>query len=314
MEKRIKDFEPKKQTVDDLIKQMKMTSFNARKLAEAVDILEEMIKEEGCIKFLGLSGAMVPAGMRACIVEMIKNNWVDIIVSTGANITHDLSISLAGEHYIQCNPETVDDSRLAKENISRIYDVLSPDKTSIEFEKNMQKILEKIGEGTCSTYELLEKIGKNIKDEDSIAATAADNDVKIIIPAFFDSILGLQVWMFSQDKQFFIDENKDLDLLIKLHYKLKEEKKNSGVLIVGGGVPKNYILQSVLIPEKPHKYVVQITTDTPHYGGLSGATLEEAKSWHKVDDKSKLSTVYCDATIAFPIIISSLKERLQYFK
>jgi len=310
MEKRIKDFEPKKQTINEMIKQMKETAFNARKLADSVDIVEEMIKEDGCVKFLALSGAMVPAGMRKCIVEMIKNGWVDIIVSTGANITHDLSVSLAGEHYIQCDPLSANDSELAKKKISRIYDVLSPDKTFVDFEKNIQKILSEIGEGTYSSYELLEKIGKKIDDKQSIVKAAVDNGVKIIIPAFFDSILGLQVWMFSQDKKFFIDENKDLNYLINLHYKLKEENKNSGVLIIGGGVPKNYTLQAVLIPEKPHRYVVQITTDNPHYGGLSGATLEEAKSWQKVNDESKLATVYCDATIAFPIIVSSLKERL----
>lgn len=306
----IKDFEPKKQTIDELIKQLKFTAFNARKLSESVDILEEMIKNKNCVKFLGLSGALVPAGMRGCITEMIKNKWVDIIVSTGANITHDLAMALGGEQYTQCIPESIDDSKMHEKGVSRIYDIVSPDKSSVKFEEHIQKILKEIGEGEFATYELLEKIGKKTKDINSIVKSASDNDVKIIIPAFFDSILGFQVWMHSQDHKIMISERKDLDFLINLHYNLKKNKKDSGILILGGGVPKNYILQAVIIPDKPHKYVVQITTDVPYYGGLSGATLDEAKSWGKVNEKSKLCCVYCDATIALPIIISALKERL----
>jgi len=307
----IKDFTPKKQSIDELIKQLKFTAFNARKLSESVDILEEMIKNKNCVKFLGLSGALVPAGMRGCIVKMIKNKWVNVIVSTGANITHDIAMALGGEQYIQCNPEFIDDSKMHEKKISRIYDIISPDKSSIKFEEEVQMILKEIGEGSFATYELLEKIGKKIEDKNSIIKTAVDNDVKIIIPAFFDSILGFQVWMYSQDRKIIIDEKKDLDFLINLHYSLKKDKKDSGILILGGGVPKNYILQAVIIPDKPHKYVVQITTDVPYYGGLSGATLDEAKSWGKVGEKSKLCCVYCDATIALPIIASALKERLE---
>jgi len=305
----IKNFIPRKQSINDLIKKLKFTAFNARKLSESIDILEEMIKDKNCVKFLGLAGALVPAGMRECIVEMIKNKWVDIIVSTGANITHDLAIALGGEQYIQCSPD-IDDSEMHEKGVSRIYDIASPDKSSVKFENEIQNILKGIGEGKFSTYELLEKIGKKIEDKNSIVRYASDNNVKIIIPAFFDSILGFQVWMYSQDHEITIDVRKDLDFLINLHYDLKKNKKDSGVFILGGGVPKNYILQAVIIPDKPHRYVVQVTTDVPHYGGLSGATLDEAKSWGKVDEKSKLCCVYCDATIALPIIVSSLKERL----
>jgi deoxyhypusine synthase len=306
---KIKSFAPKKQTVDELVKQLKLTSFNARKLRDSKDFLEVMIKERGCTKFLGLAGALVPAGMRGCIVEMIKNKWVDIIVSTGANITHDLAIALGGEQYIQCDPESVDDMEMRKKETSRIYDIVSPDKSSIKFEEGIQKILKEIGKGEFATYELLGKIGKKIEDKDSIVRAAADNGVKIIIPAFFDSILGFQIWMYSQDHKFVIDERKDLDYLINLHYDLKKDKKNSGALILGGGVPKNYVLQAVIIPGKPHKYVVQVTTDVPYYGGLSGATLDEAKSWGKVNEKSELCCVYCDVSIALPIMVSALKER-----
>jgi deoxyhypusine synthase len=305
---KVKDLVPRKQTVDELVRQMKGTAFNGRQLAEATDIVEAMVKEKGCAKFLGLSGALVPAGMRACVVEMIKSGWVDTILTTGANMTHDMSIGF-GEHYIQCEPDESKDEELRKKQISRIYDVLSPDKTSEAFETGMQKILSDIGEGSFATYELMKEVGGRLEDENSIVRAAAKHNVKIIIPAFFDSIFGFQVWMYSQEKKLVIDERKDLDYMINTHYGLKDRKCNSGALILGGGVPKNYILQSVLIPEKPHKYVVQVTSDVPQFGGLSGATLSEAISWGKVTKESRLCTVHCDATIAFPIIISALKER-----
>jgi deoxyhypusine synthase len=307
---KVKNFNPKKQTVDELVEQLKSTAFNARRLGEAVDILEEMIGDRKCIKFLGLSGALIPAGMRSCITEMIKNKWVDVIVSTGANITHDIAQTF-GEKYIHCDPSKVNDLELRRKGFDRIYDIISPAQTMITMEKNVQKILKNIEEGEYSTFELLNKIGRRIKDKNSIVRTAYENDVKIIIPAFVDCILGMQVWMYSQDHNLKINEMKDLEYLINLNFDLKEQKKSTGALILGGGVPKNFILQSVLIPNKPHKYVIQITVDRAEYGGLSGATLEEAKSWGKVDGKSRLCVVYCDVTIALPIIISALIERIK---
>lgn len=306
----VKDFVARRQSVDELVRQLKLTSFNARKLAEATDIFEKMVNDSSCTKFLGLAGALVPAGMRGCIVEMIKNGWIDVIVSTGANITHDLAIALGEEAYYQCEPEKVDDKKMRDSGISRIYDIVSPDKSSIEFERKIQEIFKKIPVGNYASYELIEKIGNKIRDENSIVMQAVRNKVKVIVPAFFDSILGIQLWMHTQNRNLTIDGRKDLDFMINLNYQLKDQKKTSGTLILGGGVPKNYILQSVIIADKPHRYAVQITSDVPQFGGLSGATLSEAVSWGKTDEKSECCTVYCDATIALPIIVSALKERL----
>ncbi|MGC8812294.1 MAG: deoxyhypusine synthase family protein [Candidatus Aenigmatarchaeota archaeon] len=305
----VKDFEPKKQNIDELAKQFRLTAFNARRLGEAVEILEEMIKDKNCTKFLGLAGALIPGGMSKCIVEMIENRWVDIIVSTGANITHELA-NCFGEKYYQCEPEKVNDLELREKGLDRIYDVYSSSTTMAIVEKNIQNILGKIKEGEYATFELMEEIGKNIQKRDSILRAAYEKGVKIFVPALVDSILGIQVWMYSQDHNLKINEMKDLNFLINLNFDLKKERKNTGALILGGGVPKNFILQSVLLADKPHKYVVQVTTEVPEYGGLSGATLEEALSWGKVDKNSKICTVYCDSTIALPIIVSSLKERL----
>ena len=307
--KAVKDFTPKKQTVDELVRQFKFSAFNARRVSEATDILEEMIRDKNCVKFLGLSGAMVPAGMRSCVVEMIKNGWVDVIVSTGSNITHDIA-QCFGEKYFQCDPKNVNDLELRKKGFDRIYDVISPASTMETMEKNVQKILKEIKDGEYSTFELMNEIGRRIEDKRSIVRNAYEKDVKIIIPALVDSILGIQIWMYSQDHNLRVNEMKDLDYLINLNFDLKKQKKNTGVLILGGGVPKNFIFQSVLVADKPHRYVVQITTEKPEYGGLSGATLEEAISWGKIDEKSKFCTIYSDATIIFPLILSSIEERL----
>lgn len=303
----VKDFEPKKQSINELVRQFRLTAFNARRLGEAVEIIEEMIKDKNCVKFLGLAGALVPAGMSKCIVEMIENKWVDVIVSTGANITHELA-NCFGEKYYQCEPEKINDLELREKGLDRIYDVYSSSTTMAIVEKNLQEILSKIKEGEYATFELMEEIGKRIEKKDSILRKAFDNGVKIIVPGIVDSILGIQVWMYSQNHKLKINEMKDLDFLINLNFELKKEGKNSGALIFGGGIPKNFILQSVLLADKPHKYVVQVTTEVPEYGGLSGATLEEALSWGKVNKNSKICTVYCDSTIAFPIIISAIKE------
>jgi deoxyhypusine synthase len=309
----VKNLEPKEQTIDELIKQMKMTAFNARRLGEAADIVEEMVKDKKCVKFLSLSGALVPAGMRGCIVEMVRCGWVDIIISTGANITHDISQSF-GEKYVQCDPEKADDLKLREKGMDRIYDMYSPLDTMETMEKNIQKILSGMKAGEYSTFEIINEIGSKIEDRESIVRAAFENNVKIMVPAFTDSILGIQTWLASQDNKIKIDPMKDLGYLINLNFDLKRDGKNTGCLILGGGVPKNFVLQQVLVADKPHKYVVQVTTDSPHWGGLSGATLEEAISWGKLDEKSKHCIAYCDVTIAFPMIVSALLERLKIVK
>lgn len=303
------NLKPKKQTIDSLIKQMRLTAFNARRLGEAIEVLEDMIRDKNCFKFLGLSGALVPAGMRLCVVEMIKRRWVDLIVSTGANITHDIA-QCFGESYSQCDPEKVNDLELRRKGFDRIYDLLSPTETMATMEKNIQAILSEIDDGEYSTFDLIDEIGKRLKDKNSIVRNAYEKKVKIIVPALVDSILGMQVWMNSQTRNLKLNELRDLDYMINLNFDLKKQKKNTGTFVLGGGVAKNFVLQSVLMADKPHKYVVQVTTDTPQYGGLSGATLKEALSWGKVDEKAKLCTVYCDATIALPLIVSGLIERL----
>jgi deoxyhypusine synthase len=292
-----------KMTVNQLVNAFSGSGvFQAGNLAKAVDIYEEMLKKKSSV-MLAFAGAMVPGGMRKVLSDLIRDGMVDLIVTTGANITHDLARAF-GEKYYICG-DKVDDEKFRKRGISRIYDVASPDSTSVGFEKGIQKILKNIPEGEYSTPELMDMMGKEIKDKDCIVRQAHLKKIPVFVPALEDSILGIQMWIHSQDRRVKIDPFLDIKQITDWVY----EHKNRGVISLGGGVPKNFALQSALIPG-PHNYAIQVTLDRPESGGLSGATLEEAISWGKLTRKSKFACVYSDSTIVFPIIVAAVKERI----
>ena len=148
-----------------------------------------------------------------------------------------------------------------------------------------------------------------LPDKKSFTRVAYEKNINIIVPAFIDSIIGLQFMSLTAvKKDVKLDQLKDLYEILDVQYEAKSNNMKTAALILGGGVPKNFIYQSTLIAEKPLDYVVQITTDVPEYGGLSGATPEEAKSWRKVGEKAKTVVVYCDFTIALPLLISALLQ------
>ena len=302
--RRIRDLKSAK-GVEELAREMRWTAYNARRLGEAREILLEMVRKRG-FNFLGLAGALVPAGLRGIIVEMIRKGWFDVIVSTGANITHDLSVTF-GAKYFQIE-EQKSDLALKARRLYRIYDLYTSNRGFIALEKGIGGMLKEMPTGRYASYELLDNIGAMIRDKGSILRAAHENNVKILVPALTDSILGFQVWMFSQFRDVRLDPFRDLDYIVNLQFDLKSRRKRTGTMILGGGVPKNYILQSSLFAGKPFDYAIQITTDRPEFGGLSGATLEEAKSWGKVAGRAKTCTVYCDATIALPILVSSIRN------
>jgi len=292
-----------KMTVNQLVEAFgKSGVFQAGNLAKAVDIYEEMLKKRNSV-MLAFAGAMVPGGMRKVIADLIRDGMVDLVVTTGANMTHDLA-SAFGEKYYVCG-DKVDDEQFRKKGISRIYDVASPDSTSIGFEKGIQKVFSDIKEDYYSTPELMSEIGQRIKDKNSIVRQAYLKKIPLFVPALEDSILGIQLWIHSQDRKVKLDPLKDIKQITDWVY----DHKNRGAISLGGGVPKNFALQSALIPG-PHNYAIQVTLDRPESGGLSGATLEEAISWGKLTRKSKFACVYSDSTIVFPMMVAAVRERL----
>ena len=286
-------------TVGQLVEMMSKTAFNARRLGEAAKVCEEMVRS-GAFVFLTVAGAMVPAGMRSIIAGMVERGYVSSIVTTGANVVHEIAESLGFPHEI--GSPYVDDVSLAEENVNRIYDVFIHQKAFEAVENFLAEVISELS-GSYASYELLWEIGKRLGDE-SFLRLAYEKEVPVFCPTLHDSIAGLHVSIYRKDLQ--VDYFKDVNKIIDLCF----QRRKMGILIVGGGVPKNFALQAMLLAEG-FDYAVQITTDSPQWGGLSGATLEEAKSWCKLKPEAKAVTVYCDATIALPLIYAYLVDRLE---
>lgn len=287
-------------TVNELVEAFSGCAFGAGRLFEAVDIYREMVKDRECTKFFGLAGAMVPAGMRQVVSGMIRDREIDILVSTGANLVHDIIESMGLHHYK--GTDVADDVQLKHDAVNRIYDVFLPEHHFTNFEEKLQSIFREIPE-KLSITELLSHIGARLDDDNSILKSAYDTGVPVYCPAIQDSIIGLQAWLYKQTKPLNVDVFADMRGLIDRCY----EAKRAGVLIVGGGVPKNFILQSMLVTPRSFDYAIQLTMDRPETGGLSGATLDEARSWGKVSENARAVTVYSDATITLPIIVAAAK-------
>lgn len=288
-------------SVDDLVNEMRSTGvLGAGKLGEACELVTEMLRNPDYTVFLTLSGALVPAGFRHVIHDLIEDAYVNVLVTTGANMVHDMVESLGYKHMI--GSFQAEDRQLKRDNIGRIGDIYIEQKAFQALEKWLYETMEAIPEEKrqrISGAELFYEIGKRIKDKDSILAAAADKNVPVICPAFIDSIAGFQMWMFGQDKTLRIDPFLDTKTLMDKVY----EAKKVGVIILGGGVPKHFALFANTFREGVDA-AVQITMDRPEPGGLSGASLDEAISWGKVKPKGKAVTVVCDVTIAFPLMIA----------
>ena len=292
-------------SIDALVKRWSHCGFGARRLAEAADIYEKMLSGD-FTKFLTLSGAMVPAGMRYVVSDLIKDGYVDVLVSTGANLVHDI-IESFGFHSLGCAES--DDASLRAQGVSRIYDVFIRDEDFVAFEELMQDILPESLEA-ISGRELLRILGSRIDDQRSILRSAYDMEVPVFCPALPDSMIGMQAWLFSQTKKLNVDAFADIKEIVDICY----NSERAGIVIVGGGVPKNFTLQSMLVTPNSFDLAIQLTTDTPENGGLSGATLSEAISWGKISENASYVTVYGDATITLPLLVASAMERLKKSK
>ena len=292
--------------VDELVDRMgKSGVFSAGRLAEAVDVYYDMIKNDATI-FMGVGGALVPGGLRQVLVKTISKGLVDIIVTTGANVTHDLIESFGG-HHLRGEPMT-DDAKLRERGISRIYDTYVPQKAFELFEDRVQPLLAEISkvDARISSIKLLREMGLRLDDRNSFLRAAAKHNVPVFAPAISDSILGLQAWLYSQDHELIIDSLLDVREMVEI----ASNAKKPGAVLLGGGVPKNFVLQSMLLTPQAFEYAIQITMDRPEHGGLSGATLEEAKSWGKVSLDARFVEVIGDATVIFPLLITALLGRL----
>ncbi|MFX0003745.1 MAG: deoxyhypusine synthase family protein [Candidatus Hodarchaeota archaeon] len=289
----------------ELINLLKDTGFNAKRLALACEIYKEMADVPDCVKFFGLAGALVPAGLQGVICDFINEGYIDILVTTGANLTHDLAEALGFQH-LQGDFESneIDDTDLHRKEINRIYDVYMPNKVYEGIEDFVSKL--EIPDNQMSVSSFLKFLGKQLpKNSYSILRTCFDKDIPIFCPAFTDSGLAMQLGFHNQKLN--LNHFKDMLEMVNIAW----DAKVAGICIVGGGVPKNFIMQSLQFCPNSATYAIQITMDRPEPGGLSGASLREAISWGKISEQAKYSTIISDATIALPIIYWYLKKSFE---
>lgn len=294
-------------SVEELVDQMRQCGvLGAGKIGKAAELTAKMFGDPDYTVFLTLAGALVPGGLRSIVADLIREEHVNVLVTTGANMVHDMVEALGYSHYV--GTFQAEDARLKAEKIGRIGDIYVQQQAFEALEKWLDNVLSEISENDrqrISPSKILYEIGRHIRDKDSILANAARQNVPVICPGLADSIVGFQLWMFSQDKKLVMDSLLDVKQLVDIVY----EAKKAGMIILGGGWPKHFALFANTFREGVDS-VVQITMDRPEPGGLSGASLEEAISWSKVRSKGGAVTVVCDATIAFPLIVAAALTRL----
>ncbi len=295
----------------DIISAMKKMSFSARDLANAADIYDSMLREKNCVVMLTLAGSTSAAGCMQVYVDLVKNNMVDVIVATGAAIVDmDFFEALGFRHY-QGTP-FIDDKLLRKLYIDRIYDTYIDEEQLQVCDRTVKKIADDLPPRVYSSREFIAEMGKylkkNARKKSSLVQAAFENDVPIFCPAFSDSSAGFGLVLHQHERpenHISIDSVKDFRELTMI----KIKAGTSGLLMIGGGVPKNFAQDTVVCAEilgnevPMHKYAIQITVADVRDGACSSSTLKEANSWGKVDSSCE-QMVYAEATTALPLLAS----------
>ena len=292
-------------SVSSLAKQMEAVGvLGPGRFGKAAKILGELFKDDACTKLISLAGPIIPGGLRELIRDLVDDGLLNGIVTTGANVTHDLLEGLGHRHII--GSEMADDKMLKRKGLSRIYDLLVTQKAIEHLEKTTHRMLDQIPETkrkNIASYELLWDFGRQIHDKHSLIYTAQKRKVPIFCPGIFDSMVGLNLWTYSRLKPLFINPFKDFSRLVDLTY----ERKRVGGIILGGGMPKHHLLIA-------NSYrggvdaAIQITLDRPEGGGASGAPLEEAISWGKIKSPNRLVTIVGDTNVLFPYLVVAALE------
>ncbi len=298
----------------DLMDRMAGTSFQARQLAGAARIWGRMLADPEATIFLGIAGALVPAGMRPVLAYLVDHRMVDCVVSTGANVFHDLYETLGARHW-QHPPET-DDIALGRLRFNRFYDVLAPEIDFSNAEEFVARFIRTLdSDRTYTTREFFALLGQALlpaAKEEGILTAAARRGVPVYSPALGDSMYGLALAHARVRRSHAVRFDIIRDVLETTH--LVTGAGKSAVIYLGGGTPKNFIQQAAAAAYiydregSGHSYGIQITMDQPQWGGLSGCTFEEAQSWRKIAPEADFVTVNVEVTVALPLIVSALVE------
>jgi len=299
--------------VASLLQRMGRISFQGRNLSKAFAVWKEMLQHRNVI-FLGLAGAMIPAGMRKLMVFLIEHRFIDCLVVTGANLFHDIHESLGRRHYI--GHPGLPDEELREAAVDRIYDTLASEDEFRATDYQLATWATQLDLSRAwTTREYLYEVGRVLSEgghDRCMVSEAYRAGIPIYCPAIGDSSIGLALLRSEAGKRVPIIFDVVSD--VAETGRIVEGSPSSGVIYVGGGTPKNFIQQTeVLLPrdqrtKEGHRYAIQITADAPFWGGLSGCTFDEAKSWGKISSDAAMVTVRADATVALPILVTALSQ------
>ena len=303
----------KVKSITSLIEGWEKTSIQSRSIALAAKTYENMLADKARPTiFLGLSGALIAGGLREVIRDLIDFGLVDVIVSTGAILYQDYYTSKGYRHY-RGSSTAPDDELLHDVYLDRIYDSYVDEVGFVRVDDMIAELAEALEPRKYSTREFMMILGEDTNDPKSILYTAAKKGVPIFCPAIADSSIGIGLtglyrWCKKQGKACLtLDTIRDNYEIAQIVLK----SKKTAAIYVGGGVPKNYINDACVMLDytKGHSYAIQITTDSPHWGGLTGSTLDEAKSWGKISKKATRATAYVEATIGLSLISAYVMQK-----
>ena len=301
--------------VGDLLAQFQGTSIQARNLGRALEVWENALRDRRRPTiFLGLAGPLIAAGLRKVIRDLIDWGLVDVVATTGAVVYQDLYQSVGGRHWV--GTPQADDVRLRDLYLDRIYDTYVDELKFEDTDRVIGKITEKFPPRPASSREFLQFLGEQFDDPASILATAARRGVPVFSPALIDSSIGIGLTLHYQAHRgrprFMLDAVRDNYELVQI----LGHSPRTAVIYIGGGTPKNWINDGIVMANyafgregEGHYYALQITTDVPHWGGLSGSTLDEAQSWGKISKTATRAMAHIEASIGLPLLVGALWDR-----
>ena len=300
----------------DLLTQFQGTSIQARNLGRCLEVWENALTDpKRPTVFLGLSGPLIAAGLRKVLRDLIDWGVVDVVVSTGAVLYQDLYQSIGGRHWV--GTPSADDVVLRDLYLDRIYDTYVDELKFEDTDRVIGRITEEFPARPASSREYLGFLGSKFPDRESILATAARRGVPVFSPALIDSSIGIGLTLHYQanrgkKERFLLDAVRDNFELVQI----LAHSPRTAVIYVGGGTPKNWINDGIVMANyafgregEGHYYALQVTTDVPHWGGLSGSTLDEAQSWGKISRTATRAMAHLEASIALPLLAGALWDR-----
>jgi len=305
----------------ELLRQFQGSSIQARNLGRCLEVWENALTDpKRPTVFLGLAGPLIAAGLRKVIRDLVDWGVVDVVVSTGAVLYQDLYQTIGGRHWM--GSPTADDVLLRDLYLDRIYDTYVDELKFEETDRAIGRVTDEFPARPASSREYLQFLGQRFPSPDSILATAARRGIPVFSPALIDSSIGIGLTLHyqanrGQKARFVLDAVRDNYELVQI----LAASPRTAVVYIGGGTPKNWINDGIVMANyafgregEGHFYALQITTDVPHWGGLSGSTLDEAQSWGKIAKTATRAMAHVEASIGLPLLAGALWDRRRVWR